>query len=294
MNTAQLDSFCKEHRLPDSFRRVIAKHYVPLARWLLDVPRTTPPVIGISGAQGTGKSTLAEFLSMQLKAVAGWSVAVLSMDDFYLSRDRRLELSRGVHPLLATRGPPGTHDTELARRYLRQLRVLGPGASMALPRFDKARDNPAATDAWPTVAGRLHAIILEGWCLGIPPQPDRELVTPVNELEAQGDPDARWRRYVNSRLENDYARLFSQLDRLIFLKAPDMDAVLRWRTEQERKLAAKASTRKSGVMNEPQLRDFVQHFERLTRVAIDKLPAMADVTLRLDRTHGIRQSCYPR
>lgn len=292
MDTARLDSFCKQHRLPDSFRGVIARHYVALARWLLDVPHSPPSVIGISGAQGTGKSTLAEFLRMELKAVAGWSVAVLSIDDFYLPRDRRLELSRSVHPLLATRGPPGTHNTVLAQRYLRQLTALGPGESMTLPRFDKARDDTAATAAWPTVVGRLHAIILEGWCLGIPPQPDRELVTPVNELEAHKDPDARWRRYVNRRLEDDYARLFSQLNRLIFLQAPDMDTVLRWRTEQERKLAANAPARKPGVMNPSQLRDFVQYFERLTRVALDKLPAMADVTLALNRTHGIEHSRY--
>ena len=224
--------------------------------------------------------------------MADWSVAVLSMDDFYFSRAQRLELSRRVHPLLATRGPPGTHDTDSMQRFLQRLKNLDPGEKLALPRFDKAQDDSAATATWPTVVGPLDAIILEGWCLGVPPQQPRELLEPVNDLEACDDSDGRWRSYVNSRLEDDYAQFFSRLDRLILLQAPDMDAVLRWRGEQEKKLAARASPGKPGVMNEAQLRTFAQHFERLTRVAIKKLPAIADVTFVLERTHGIKASRY--
>ena len=294
MDDDRLAAFCKARRLPDSFRRVAVAHYVPLARWLLETTWPIPPIIGICGAQGTGKSTLAEFLATELNDSAAWSVAVLSMDDFYLSRAARLELSRAVHPLLATRGPPGTHDCEMMGDYLQRLRHLGDGESMALPRFDKSRDDRAPTESWPRVTGPLNAIILEGWCLGVPPQDAGELVTPVNDLEARHDSDARWRTYVNNRLRDDYAGVFSRLDRLIFLKTPDMDAVLRWRSEQESKLIASTTAGQPGIMDAPQLREFVQHFERLSRVAIAKLPATADVTLVFEASHEVRKSLYRR
>ena len=294
MDAARLAAFCKAHRLPDSFRRVAAAHYGPLARWLLETPWPDPPIIGICGAQGTGKSTLAEFLAAELNDVAAWSVAVLSMDDFYLPRAGRRALSRTIHPLLATRGPPGTHDCEMMGDYLRRLGRLRDGESMALPRFDKSRDDRAPPEAWPRVTGPLNAIILEGWCLGVPPQDAGELTAPVNDLEAQHDRDARWRTYVNNRLGNEYAEVFSRLDRLIFLRTPDMDAVLRWRSEQESKLIANTSAGQPGIMDAPQLREFVQHFERLSRVAIARLPATADVTLVLEASHEVRESLYRR
>ena len=292
MDATRLTAFCTAHRLPYSFRRVATAHYVPLARWLLEAPWPVPPIIGICGAQGTGKSTLAEFLAAELHDVADWSVAVLSMDDFYLSRAERLELSRKVHPLLATRGPPGTHNCEMMGDYLQRLRRLGDGESMVLPRFDKSRDDRAPPQTWPHVVGPLDAVFLEGWCLGVPPQDDSDLESPINDLEARHDSGARWRTHVNNRLREDYAEIFSQLERLIFLQAPDMESVLRWRSKQERKLIAGTSAREPGVMNEPQLQEFVQHFERLSRVAMAQLPAMADVTLILDSSHQVSESHY--
>ena len=294
MDATRLAAFCTAHRLPDSFRRVAAERYVRLARWLLDTSRRAPQplMVGICGAQGTGKSTLAEFLAEGLNCLAGWSVAVLSMDDFYLSRSERLVLSREVHPLLATRGPPGTHDCEMMGNYLQRLRRLGDGESMTLPRFDKSRDDRAPPETWPRVAGPLDAVILEGWCLGVPPQDACDLVTPINNLEARHDSDSRWRTHVNNRLSEDYAKIFSQLDRLIFLQAPDMASVLRWRSKQERKLIAETSAREPGIMNKSQLQEFVQHFERLSRVAMAELPAMADVTLVLNSSHQISESHY--
>ena len=292
MNAIRLAAFCRTHRLPDSFRRIANEHYVPLARWLIETHGRVPPIIGICGAQGTGKSTLAEFLALELNGMAHWSVAVLSMDDFYLTRAERLELSRSVHPLLATRGPPGTHDCEMMGRHLQRLKNLTAGASIALPRFDKARDDRAPSSTWPVVVGSLDAIILEGWCLGVPPQDAGELATPINDLEARRDSDARWRSYVNIRLGDDYAEVFSLLDRLIFLQAPDMDSVLSWRGQQERKLAANSSTQAPGIMNETQLREFIQHFERISRVALTRLPATADVTVVLESSHQVGEVRY--
>ncbi len=292
MRTRQLDAFCEQHRLGESFRRVVVGHYAPLAHRLLNVCRRGARVIGISGAQGTGKSTLADFLGLAFTAEAGWRVAVLSLDDFYLSRARREQLSRTVHPLLATRGPPGTHDPLRMRRHVQRLKDLGPGESLTLPRFDKARDNPADTATWPSVEGPVDAVIVEGWCLGIPAQNSSDLLEPVNELEARHDTDSRWRTHVNHCLAGGYARLFALLDCLVYLKAPSMDAVLRWRLEQEDKLAATTTPAAPGIMNAAQVADFIQYFERLTRAGIERLPAIADATLTLDDAHGVSETRY--
>ncbi|MET0815794.1 MAG: kinase, partial [Pseudoxanthomonas sp.] len=83
------------------------------------------PVFAIAGLQGSGKSTLAAQIAA-LAHARGRSVAVLSIDDFYLSKDRRQLLARQVHPLLATRGPPGTHDLPLALETLEGLRAGRP------------------------------------------------------------------------------------------------------------------------------------------------------------------------
>jgi len=49
-------------------------------------------------------------LATYLFSILGDGVEVLSLDDFYLGHAARLQLARDIHPLLATRGVPGTHD----------------------------------------------------------------------------------------------------------------------------------------------------------------------------------------
>ena len=79
-----------------------------------------------------------------------------------------------------------------------------------------------------------------------------------------------------------------------FCEPPDFKAVHRWRLEQERKLAEKAGETNRGIMDETQLADFLQHFERLTRTSIDLLPGTADVILSLDENHLVTRSDYRR
>ena len=290
-----VDRFLEEHRLPGAFRTVVAEHYRPLADWVRSVKQPdTTEVIGISGAQGTGKSTLADYLCLALEITAGWSVANLSIDDFYLTQAERQRLAAEIHPLLATRGAPGTHDVALLTECIENLKGLGAGQKLAVPCFDKALDDRGATETWPAVEGPVDLIILEGWCVGGPPQAPTELEQPVNALEETEDPDARWRTYVNQRLGDDYARLFSLLDRLVFLRAPDMEAVLRWRIEQEKKLAAARGPAARGVMSESEIAVFIQYYERITKNNIEKLPAAADVVLELDSAHGVVESRYRR
>ena len=240
-----------------------------------------PLILGLCGAQGSGKSTLAFKLAKRLNA-QGFATASLSLDDLYLSREARADLARDVHPLLATRGVPGTHDVALGERVLDALEAR---QTVHLPRFDKARDAPVPQADWPE-AGPVDVVIFEGWCIGARPQAETELATAVNALEAERDPDGLWRRYVNDRLAGPYTQLFGRLDRLVLLAAPGFEVVQGWRTQQEHGLAQR--TQQAGrdgahIMSDAGVAAFIQHYERLTRHILREMPARADLTLRLDR-----------
>ncbi|HSN52358.1 MAG TPA: kinase, partial [Woeseiaceae bacterium] len=190
-----------------------------------------------------------------------------------------------AHPLLAVRGVPGTHDIPMLRQCLSHLRGLGAGERARLPRFDKARDDRADEASWPAITGPVGLIVLEGWCVGSTAEPEAGLEAPVNALEATHDRDKRWRRYVNGRLATDYAAVFAALDALVFLQAPGFEAILRWRIEQERKLAASEDGPAAGLMNDDEVREFVQYFERITRNNLRTVRSNADIVLELDEHH---------
>lgn len=288
-----IDDFLASHRLPGSFRQLIDEYYAPLTEWIADrAANNRPLLLGINGAQGSGKSTLADFLKLSLETQENWRVAVLSIDDFYLTRAERERLADDVHPLFATRGAPGTHDIDMLRECLDRLRTLKQGEQLKLPRFDKANDDRAARASWPTVDGPLDLVILEGWCVGSAQQSNAELTEPLNALERNEDREAVWRRYANDRLKTDYDAIFSEVDALVFLQVPDFESVYRWRLEQERKLATTATDSAAGVMDERQLARFIQFYQRITENNLRVLPRAADVVLELDRNHACASSRY--
>lgn len=237
---------------------------------------TAVPVFGIVGLQGSGKSTLAAQVAA-LAARRGLQAAVVSLDDFYLERRERLQLAEQVHPLLATRGPPGTHDLPLALDTMAKLRR---GARVALPRFDKLADDRAPLAQWPVVEGRCDLAIVEGWFLKTPPQDDPDLSEPVNALEREEDAHGVWRRYCNTALATEYPALWDTVDAAWFLQGPGFEVVPEWRWQQEQALQAADPGRTA--MSRAQVERFVQFFERVSRQALKTLPAIAERTVRLD------------
>lgn len=238
------------------------------------------PVFAIGGLQGSGKSTLAA----QIAALAqsrGHRIAVLSIDDFYLTRAQRERLARDVHPLLASRGPPGTHDLGLAAETLDRLLA---GQRTGLPRFDKLADERAPGAQWPVIEGRCDLVVLEGWFLKTPAQQADELHVPINALERDEDPDGTWRTWCNAALARDYPALWRRIDALWWLQGPDFEVVSDWRWQQEQALQAADPGNASGRagMDRAQVGRFVQLFERVSRQALRTLPAIAERTLRLD------------
>ncbi|MBC52531.1 MAG: hypothetical protein CMQ34_01715 [Gammaproteobacteria bacterium] len=270
--------------------------YVPALATRLAARHTEqqqPLVVGINGAQGTGKSTLAKTIAIMLENQFRLKTTVLSLDDFYLGRQARLQLGQNVHPLLVTRGVPGTHDIPQAISTLQQL--CSTRGEVTLPGFDKATDDCLAPASRQRTLAPRDVVILEGWCIGVPPQDSGALRDPVNVLEAEEDTDGRWRRHVNDRLAHEYQDLFALIDYLVMLKAPSFDCVLAWRSLQEAKLAAKhctLQTGSSGIMTPDAIGRFIQHYERLTRHAFATLPGQADAVLSLNADHRISDCTY--
>lgn len=244
-------------------------------------------VFGLSGAQGSGKTTLVAELGRTMNA-AGIATVTLSLDDFYHTRAERMRLAAEVHPLLITRGVPGTHDIALA---LATLDALARGAPARLPRFDKARDDRVPVDQGAHAPPAPRLVLFEGWCLGARPQADAALAHPANALEASEDADGRWRRWVNAALARDYQALWARIDALAMLRAPDFATVLQWREAQEAALRA-AAGEAPGVMDNAAVERFVAHYERITRHLLADLPARADVAIDLDHDRRVAGISY--
>ena len=273
--SAQAELLAREG-LPADFNDQLEALWGPLAeRALVERRRAGRTIVlGLCGPQGSGKSTGAQALQALLRE-AGASAAILSLDDLYLGKPERARLASKTHPLFATRGPPGTHDVGLGCTVLDSLGQPGP---VRLPRFDKAVDDRAAPLDWPVVEAPIDLVIFEGWCVGARPQPAAALTAPVNALEAEDDPDGRWRKAVNDALASPYQDLFGRIDLLALLRPPSFETVRGWRLEQEHKLRA----RTGGGMTDAGIDRFIQHYERLSRWIDVDMPARADVVAQLD------------
>ncbi len=270
-----IEALITREKLPHDYASIVAGYWQPLAGFLAACKQPGRPLlVGINGAQGSGKSTLCHFLELLLQD-RGLRTITVSLDDLYLRKSERAELAATLHPLFATRGVPGTHDIALAQSLFNNLLNSHPAD---VPRFDKAVDDrsPAPHPVDPPV----DIVLFEGWCVGARPQDDAALATPVNALERDEDAEAIWRGTVNRHLQTDYAALFARMDVLVMLAVPGFESVRTNRLLQERKLAA-ARPDGAGVMDEAAVMRFIMHYERLTRHIAAEMPARADVLLRI-------------
>jgi D-glycerate 3-kinase len=287
-------AFVDRHRVPRDYLIHAQKWFAPLADKIATHQKSANRalVVGINGSQGSGKTTVCDYLSECLAVRHDTRAVCLSLDDFYLTRHQRAQLATAVHPLLATRGVPGTHDMRLLQATLDALLARDDGQA-AVPRFDKARDDRKPGEAWDRVATPLDVILLEGWCLGVRPQPDPDLEVAVNELERVEDADGRWRRYVNNRILEDFEPLYDRIDCWVMLRAPSFDCVYRWRQEQEHKLARSAGANVGHlIMDDGQLARFIQFYERITRNCLDELPARVHHLYQLDEERRVTRETH--
>jgi len=295
--TAAEQQFLLRNQLPESYLVSAEKWFAPMLAGLAQKAKRTDRqalVIGINGSQGSGKSTLADYLCTMLDERHKLRCVSLSLDDFYLTRQQRLKLATEIHPLLQTRGVPGTHDIPLALRTLHSLiEATEESSEILIPRFDKSHDERRPAADCDSVKGPVDIILFEGWCVGAKPQADEELQQPVNDLEAQQDSQGIWRRYVNQALAGEYQTLFQLLDQLIMLQAPSFDAVFNWRLEQEEKLIERlgglkeSATVHGGIMSAGQIADFIAHYQRITEQSLREMPQRADHLFKLDNQRRI-------
>jgi D-glycerate 3-kinase len=182
MSNSALAAFIDRHGLPRSYQTKAEKWFVPMVAQLTSEQSHAahPLIIGINGVQGSGKSTLAALMvtllaQRQLKAVA------LSLDDFYYTRAQCLLLADKIHPLLQTRGVPGTHDIALAVDVLKMLQYQQ--KEVAIPRFDKTQDDRYPESMWDKVSD-IDVMTIEGCCLGALAQNEAALRQAVNRMRA--------------------------------------------------------------------------------------------------------------
>jgi len=286
------EDFVAQHRLPSDYAGTAQRIAGPLAERIerLRVSAGRSILVGVSGAQGSGKTTFARFLSKWLGRRLQLAAVCFSLDDVYLTKFEREALARRAHPLLETRGVPGTHDVALAHRTLDALTDPGATRKVSVPAFDKATDDRAPEQDWPRVDAPVDVVLFEGWCVGARPQSPEALSDPVNGLEEAEDRDAAWRTGVNERLRTDYAELFARLELLVMLRVPSFDSVFEWRALQERKLREgphdpPAGSDASPVLSPAGLKRFIRHYERLTRHMLESMPAYADVVIDIAENH---------
>lgn len=298
LKPAILDAI-SEHGLPENFSDTVSEWYEPLAADIVkqhqDSSSSLPLLIGIQGCQGSGKSTCAEFLKLLFEHEYDLNSVVLSIDDFYLTRAERQQLAENIHPLLMTRGVPGTHDLQLAASVIEQLSVLKAGQTFSVPRFNKVTDDRFDESDWSVIDGPVDIIIFEGWCVGVSAQTHEELMEPINELECKEDPDMQWRKYVNQQLKGEYQTFFQKIDSMVTLVAPSFECVSQWRALQEQKLIDRIKKMPNQqpadnsvrTMSPKELKRFISHYERLTRHALITLPQFASWVFKLNNNHGI-------
>ena len=283
-----LSAFIKQHKLPAEFKHTVAQYYKPLADNIFNqfTKSNKAYFVGINGCQGSGKSTLTDFIASYLRAQYQLNVTVMSLDDFYLSNEKRKQLAQDIHPLLATRGVPGTHDMSALNHVLTQLIEHKTGFS--IPIFNKATDEPFPESQWVAIEKPVNIILLEGWCWGVPPQTNEQLQAPINELELQHDVSGVWRNYVNQQLRSSYEPLYKKMDFWLALQAPSFDCVYKWRLEQEEKLKARnIGISNSKIMSPTEILNFTQYFQRLTVQSNNTISNSADAIFHLDYDRNI-------
>lgn len=251
---------------------------------IADLPRgARPPVIGINGAQGSGKSTLTQLVAIALEHFHGLRSAALSLDDFYYGKPPRLQLARLVHPMCETRGVPGTHDVPLMVQTFDALANAAPESRTPLPRFDKLDDDRISREEWPDFTGRPDVILFEGWCVGIRADELPAWKGPINAVEAAQDPQGEWFAWSLESLQREYPAIWGRMALLVSIEVPDLETVIASRLLQEDGLAAN-STRER--MDRKDVTRFVQHYERYTRALWASMPEQADILFRRTADFG--------
>ena len=276
--------------LSEPFRDKISQlnnFYIPISKMINEtyLKKKNTQVIGLTGGQGSGKSTISNILKIILKENYNLKTVIFSIDDFYKTLKEREIMSKKISPLFLTRGVPGTHDTKMILNCIKQLQNTK-FKKIMIPKFNKAIDDRVSKKNWLTVTTKPHIVIFEGWCVGVEQQKNKDLLIPINELEKYQDKKRIWRNRVNQELKKNYKKIFRLIDKIIFLKVPSFNHVFKWRLLQEKKLRISFKGKK--IMSDNQIKKFIMFYERLTKHMLKTLSNKADTLIKIDTKHRLK------
>ena len=272
---------------------MIKNYLIPICFWIVKKTYNKKPYfVGLAGGQGTGKTTISSIIKIILEKYFKLKVFKISIDDFYKTRKERSALSKKVHPMLLTRGVPGTHDINMMLDFFKKSKIKK-FKEMKLPNFNKAIDDRFPKNKWNKINKRPDVIIFEGWCVGARAEPSKNLKKSINSMEKANDQKLIWRKYVNQQLKTKYKKLYSQLNCMIYLKAKNFSLLQKWRLKQEHKLWLK--TKKKGghkIMSKGDVINFMQTYQRITQNMFKDMPKFASIILNLNSNHQIKTAVY--
>ena len=242
-------------------------------------------IIGLTGGQGSGKSTISQILKIVLKEGFNLNTVIFSIDDFYKTLQERKDMSKKINPLFLTRGVPGTHNTALLLKCLNNFKSKH-FKKILIPKFDKSIDDRLSERFWQNIKTKPDIVIFEGWCVGAYPQKKKDLIEPINVLEKEKDKKRTWRNFINKELKTRYKKIFKLIDLMIFLKIPSFEYVYKWRLLQEKKLRVTSKGKKT--MTNKQVKNFIMHYERITKHMLKNFSKRAKFVINIDSSHRLK------
>jgi len=274
--------------------RMIRNYLIPVSFWISEKCKSKPYYIGLAGGQGTGKTTISSILKIILINYFKLNVFKISIDDFYKTRKDRINLSKRIHPMLLTRGVPGTHDIKMMLEFFKNSKKKK-FKKMKLPLFDKSIDDRLPKKKWYEIKKRPDVIILEGWCVGAKAQTNQGIKKSMNSMEKTMDKQLKWRKFVNHNLQTSYKKLFKQLDTLLYLKASNFNQLRKWRLKQEKKLKIQTKNKKNlKIMDKKDVISFMQTYQRITENMFKNVPKYASIVMNLNSSHQIKSVIYKK
>jgi D-glycerate 3-kinase len=272
---------------------MIKSFLIPLCFWISEkVDKKRPYFVGLAGGQGTGKTTISSLIRIILIKYFKLKVFRISIDDFYKTRKERISLSKRIHPMLLTRGVPGTHDINMMLSFFKKVKNKK-FKRLKLPTFNKAIDDRSNKKSWYELNEKPDVVIFEGWCVGAKSETNNTLKKTINSMEKTKDQKKIWRKYVNYQLKSKYKNLYSQLNCLIYLKAKNFNLLQKWRLKQERKLWIKSKMKSnSKIMSKGDVINFMQTYQRITQNMFRYMPKYASIIFNLNSNHQIKSAVY--
>lgn len=241
-----------------------------------------PIILGITGLQGSGKSTWASKIVEILTSEHQLHTVTVSLDDFYKTHDG-LVSQREQNPnnrLYRVRGQPGTHDEQLAARFFRDLEVFNGDGELRIPSFDKSKSSGEGDRApmsdWHSVTRNPEVVVFEGWCVGFQPLPTSAVEEqhalalagklPINtpaqhQISHLLEVNDNLRRYCDTFMGPQHFDFFVHID------TSDLHNVYIWRLEQEHKMI----TAKGSGMSDEQVKAFIDGYMPSYEIYLDSL-----------------------